>query len=198
VEDLLYQCASSSGTRPNYFYCERNPQQKPRSDPRSILGCIARQMACLKEKDELLPAVISLYDEVIENGSAAFVDCDQLTELLVKLAGSRLVTYVVVDGLDECDKPERKILISSFRRIIAKASTTVKVFIASRTEVDIKAQLAQAVDVQIVASKTKADIELFIDATVDERAESDLFYGTAPLTLVTLIKNALRNGSEGM
>lgn len=179
------------------FYCVRDPQQKARRDPTSILGSIARQLACLTQIDNLLPTVEALYDDLNRDGLALPLDCYHLIELIISLVEVRKTTYIIIDGLDECEEPERKMLLSSMDKMIKLAKSTVKVFIASRDEVNIKGQLKGGPHLQLTTSKTEDDIDFYIETIVNERA-GDLICGAAPGELLTLIKDKLGSGAEGM
>lgn len=182
--------------RPHYFYCKKDPQQKERSDAASILGSIARQMCCLEEKGDILQAAVELYEKSTEQGSRS-PTMEESIDLIIRMSEARSVTYIIIDALDECDMEPRGALLIGLQRIRESASH-VKIFLSSRDDPDIIVHFATQPHIRVKSSKTKEDIDLFIEDAVDQSSKRDLLFGRASADLVRLIKTALSKGADGM
>lgn len=82
------------------------------------------------------------------------------------LRGSRPV-YIVLDGLDECDKIERKQLLRTILGFLQNCSN-LHILIASRKEVDIRQELGIECETLNVEEKNRTDIKRFVTREIND------------------------------
>lgn len=72
-------------------------------------------------------------------------------------------TYIIIDGVDECDMKERKTIISFFTSLVDTQTQpgTIRSLFVSQDENDIKKLLATASVIRVSSDDSKADIERF-------------------------------------
>ncbi|KAF2965514.1 hypothetical protein GQX73_g8058 [Xylaria multiplex] len=73
-----------------------------------------------------------------------------------------LLTYIIIDGLDESELETRDRLMEVFQNLISQCKTPLKLFISSREDEDIKQQFRDGRDLRITAGDNQADIERFV------------------------------------
>jgi hypothetical protein len=139
-----------------FFYCRYQDEQKKTflSIARSILAQLLRQ------NEDLLPY---LSDKCIGSGQVSLVSSELCKELLETALKTMPKTYVIIDGLDECDTSERKTILSFFTSIIGANDIPGKLrgLIMSQDENDIRKQLRSASVLRLTQTHNKGDIENF-------------------------------------
>lgn len=90
-----------------------------------------------------------------------------LTKQLLDLVIHRLdKTYVIVDGLDECDIPERKLIVSFFTSIVEKCDGhdpgKLRVLFVSQDYPDIRKAILAASTVSLTSSENRQDLETYV------------------------------------
>jgi hypothetical protein len=72
-------------------------------------------------------------------------------------------TYIIIDGLDECDIVERKMILSLFTSLAAKdiASGRLKCLFISQDENDIRKLLKTSSILKLTGAHNKSDIEAY-------------------------------------
>jgi len=123
---------------------------------------------------------------------------DESIDLIVKLSKARPVTYIIIDALDECNQETRGELLDALISIADRSRAIVKILVVSRDDPDIILRFDATPHVPIAASKTRRDLELFIEDEVKKRAKKDILFGKATPALIESIKSALRSGADGM
>jgi hypothetical protein len=142
-----------------FCYCKHDDPDK--NTFISILKAFLSQLTI--QQDHLLPFY---YDEGISSGEVFL----HSTKLCKKLLGYMLQNipsaFLIIDGLDECDQNERKLILEFFNELINLCDSTkpskVRLLIASRDEPDIKKSLSLATMVRIGDQDTLQDIESYI------------------------------------
>lgn len=107
-------------------------------------------------------------------------------------------TYIILDGLDECEKKERRIILDALSTL-ASAGLGAKVFVASRDTVssDVKKAFSSFEHVTMGCLSARSDIVAFVENEVNDRLENeDLVVGDQ--SLVDDIKKALVEHADGM
>lgn len=97
--------------------------------------------------------------------------------------------YVIVDGLDECEK--RKPLLDSLLKLLGK---TINVFMTSRPEVDIKKRFRGISTLEMDKEHMQRDIATY----VEWKLEHDESFKYFPLDLKSEIAQKLISKSNGM
>lgn len=69
---------------------------------------------------------------------------------------------LVIDGLDECDRETRCSLMDILDELVKKAPRPVKVYIASRTDQDLRDRYQAGTCLEVTANDNQADIEKYV------------------------------------
>ncbi|KAJ8062489.1 hypothetical protein OCU04_009019 [Sclerotinia nivalis] len=114
---IIEKCEKDSSVSTIYFYCKHGDFQ--RNTFVAISCSIITQL--LKDNEVLLPY---LYEECILSNSVSLVSNDLCTKLLEVCFGTIAKnTCLIIDGVDECELAQRKLLLSSLGSIIDNANS---------------------------------------------------------------------------
>jgi hypothetical protein len=181
-----------------YFYCTRDTSEPKRADPTEIARSILRQLSCKDDRTPIQAAVTAAWQERLGQGLDNRLDLPECVDLIVKIARDS-PTIIVIDALDECHEQTRGDLFDGLDRIIQEADHTVKVFVSSRRDVDIKRHFRNTPKLEIETGDNSEDIANFVNREVDKKiAAGKLLGGRPPEELVAVIKSTLPERSEGM
>ena len=197
IEAILAECRTKGLPRPCYFYCSRSAAESARSDPIQILRCLARQLSCVQDHDNLSNDSVDLYKHGKEHSSSG-PSLKQTIQLIIKLLVHRSKSYIILDALDECNLESRRILLDSFREIFRQTSSETRLFISSRDDQDIKVELTAEPAVEVNATQNSPDIYMFIDDEVSKAARRAILLGKADPDLIKSIKDILKRSAGGM
>lgn len=126
-----------------YFYYSRNKDEPERSSPAEIMGCILKQLASSSNARKPVRATVvkeytsrSREEEVLVGQTASKLSASASADLCADLCSIN-PAYIVIDAVDGCD--ERKFLdvVHELDRIMRNSKETVKVFISSRSHIDV-------------------------------------------------------------
>jgi hypothetical protein len=149
-----------------YFYCFRGDES--RRKPENVLRSFVRQLSARKDESILQKPLVQLYKEkeatAFASGDLTFNESEKL---LLQLFQAYSQTTLVVDALDECDPQLRGQLIQAFERLV-RTSRSLKIFISSRRDDDIKLQLEKKANVGISATDNEEDIAKFVAMSIAE------------------------------
>ncbi|KAK6532746.1 hypothetical protein TWF281_006923 [Arthrobotrys megalospora] len=162
-----------------YFYCDGKTGDESRTDPRSIICSLLKQMASLQPGQPLQPALAKAYKERVGSGNKASPPSfKEAKQIISEINGDQLYSRItiVIDALDECNKEYRGDLVEALVELVQASNTLVKIFFSSRPhEEDLNLQLGKVLKYCINLSDTSADVELFIDQTMSEYLRKDKF-----------------------
>ena len=96
----------------------------------------------------------------------------EIGDIVYSLMQLHPVTYIVIDGLDECEKPARQEVLSILKRISFHGSTSVRTFVSCRDEDELLRSLHQHPRIQLTAEALGSDIKSFVEGSVRSRIES--------------------------
>lgn len=105
--------------------------------------------------------------------------------------------FVVVDGLDECKEKDRDYLLPWLKRLVNLARVTVKLFVASREDVDIKKIFGDCYLIAATPENVSADISSIVEDIVNTKVKEEKICVRDP-RLVREIIDALVKGAQGM
>ncbi len=172
-----------------YFYCNYQDEQR-----KSFLG-LARALISqlLSQNDTLLPF---LHDKRIASGQVALKSSQLSIEILGTCLKSMPKTYIIIDGLDECDMSERNSILSFFAGIIEGDDIPgrLRALFVSQDENDIRTSLRAATLLRLTDVHNRNDIDQYATEWV---AKIEKRFGL-PHATVDYIKTAVCEGSEGM
>lgn len=185
-----------------FFYCARNPAEPERSNPTEIARSILKQLAV--NKNGLLKDIVIQEFQVRE--SQAEIDGEDVQQLNLREAQALILKIlekdpatIILDGLDECDEGRRFDLLSMFHCLIQQSASVIKLLIASRDDGDIAQQLESFPSVYIRADDSRADLNRFIDHSLDEAvASGKLLKGKISNALRKQVSSILKEGANGM
>lgn len=114
-----------------FFYCDANNSEK--QEDRYILGSLVKQLlptSFLVEGSTLMEHLENLYER---NGCGGSPPLDTLLFTLEWISSMYERVYVIIDGLDECDK--RKSIVKQLSKLV---TNVINLFVTSRPETDIE------------------------------------------------------------
>ena len=124
-----------------YFYCARNTAEPMRAKPVEIVCALLKQLCSAKLDEPIKDPVAQEYEA---RKKKAEEDCSALrrlsledcTRLIIELTKDHSAT-IVLDALDECEESTCHELLEAFDNIMSNSTQVVRVFVASRDDVDI-------------------------------------------------------------
>lgn len=149
-----------------YYYCDFADQRTLHTD--RILGTVLRQL--LPEDrfpEEIEPQILQTYGNGQRNPGM-----HEIGDLVCSLIQLHPVTYVVIDGLDECEKQARQESLNILKRISVLGSTSVRTFVTCRDEDELLRSLHHYPRIQLTAEALGGDIKSFVEGSVRSRIES--------------------------
>ena len=185
---------------PVYFYCTRNSAEPERSNPESILRCLARQLSSKGPQDPILePSKMIYYSRKEENFRVLPLFIEESTRLIIELTKYWALTIIVIDAVDEANPQERFSLLESLSTIVKESANLVKVLLSSRNDRDIAEHLLDSPEIVVDAAKNKHDIDRFVHTEVDHIiAKKRLLHGHVDEYLRDQIVKTLSDKAQGM
>ncbi|KAF7918225.1 uncharacterized protein EAE98_009837 [Botrytis deweyae] len=189
---IIGECMKNSSSSTIFFYCKYDDKQ------RDTFLAVARAMLSqlLKQNEILLPY---LYSECINSHSVSLVShemCTKLLEVCFETVSKSERTYLIIDGLDECEPLQRRILLSTLVSIVQKTlyPGMLRLLIVSQNEPDIKRQLRQCSDLRLSSSCNRCDIEVYSRVWAEKIQQK---FVVSDDTKTHIIK-AVSEGADGM
>lgn len=142
-----------------YFYCKHGDPEK-----RTLISFMKAALSQLAaQQDHLIPYY---HDEGAGSGEVLLQSTKLCKTLLRHMLQNIPKAFLVIDGLDECDDSERRLIMDLLKEIINLCDSTnpgkVRVLILSRDEPDIRRALATATVIRFGRQDTLEDIESYI------------------------------------
>ncbi|KAF2181728.1 hypothetical protein K469DRAFT_691815 [Zopfia rhizophila CBS 207.26] len=109
---IIEDCKLISGFSTSYFYCKDNDPE--RNSTLAVLKGLLTQM--LDHYPELLP---HCYDTRLSSPEVFLRSPGIAKQLLEVFCAKYPEQYIIIDGLDECDRPERKEILRCFIGLVA-------------------------------------------------------------------------------
>ncbi|KAL6413086.1 uncharacterized protein AUP68_02584 [Ilyonectria robusta] len=142
-----------------FFYCKNGDQEKKTLI--SLMKAVLSQL--VTQQDHLIPYY---HDEGVRSGEVSLQSTKLCKSLLRHMLLNIPKAFLVIDGLDECDDTERRLILDFLSEVInlcdSKTPGKVRVLILSRDEPDIRRALAIATVIRIGRQDTLQDIESYI------------------------------------
>lgn len=174
-----------------YFYCDY-------SDRRTLeaLGIFGNFIKQLLSKTGMSDEVQSKLADAYKNGTRT-PDTDELLEILFLILKPLKSVFFVLDGIDECGGSDRGELLAGIQSIAKLSPPVVKLFLASRAEVDFQRAFSSFMHLPISTSDVTPDIVSFVKDIVKAKVDSRELMVKDPL-LEKEIVDALVKGAQGM
>ena len=100
-------------------------------------------------------------------------------------------------SIDQCESQERKDILLVINRLAGYEKGVVKVFVASRDDIDIRQALAGYCRIGVSEASVQPDISSYVDATVKAKVR-DAKLIVRDCKLVNTIIETLSHGAQGM
>ncbi|KAJ5725261.1 uncharacterized protein N7483_006618 [Penicillium malachiteum] len=166
IQDLLSDFPDHEGFA--FFYCDRNDTL--RTQALSVLQSFVRQLSTTERSPESMRVKLRQAYNLARNRGTDF-QFEQCKEQILESLNIYPRTILMIDAMDECNSEKRYRLIDALRSFILECKNTVKIFISSRPDSNIKSHLASVPSVTISASDNHDDIEKFLDLELDRLAK---------------------------
>ena len=98
----------------------------------------------------------------LTEGLSPSITVEKSCKLILQLVHYYQETIMVIDALDECDMKTRGELLDAFEIILRGSTSLVKIFVSSRDNGDIKCELSDYANLEILSRNNSDDIQAFI------------------------------------
>lgn len=162
IADLRATCAAPACIA--MFYCDANDGRSRSMDV--LLATIIAQMAASVPTDHrvdgTLPSCLtSAYRKSVRFGRASLSQADSPQDLIAEMALLVKNTWVVIDGLDELDQPERA---QELVDIASRVGPVFRLTMLSRRTPELHKVFIHTPQIQVQAPDIRNDIEQFVEA----------------------------------
>ena len=142
-----------------FFYCKYGDPDK-----RTFISFMKSALSQLvTQQDHIVPYY---HDEGVGSGEVSLQSAKLCKRLLRHMLQNIPKAFLVIDGLDECDDTERKLIMDFLSEVINLCDSTnpgkVRILILSRDEPDIRKSLSMATVIRVGRQDTLQDIEAYI------------------------------------
>jgi hypothetical protein len=142
-----------------FFYCKHDDPEK--NNCNSVLKSLLGQL--ITQCRDLVPFC---YDKYLASGELTLNSANLIKQLLELFCQKVAKQYIIIDGLDECDIKERKLVLSFFNSMVdqhdLKDPGKTRVLFVSQDEPDIKEGLPMAAVIKIGPADNENDIRSFV------------------------------------
>ena len=156
---IVDDCFKDDSYTTSYFYCRLDDPEK--NDCISIYRGLLSQL--LNKCRELIPYC---YDKYSSSGEVNLTST-ALAEQILKLFFEKIPKhFIIVDGLDECNQPQRKLLLTFFNSMVERCDERepgkLRVLFVSQNFPDIVKALPTATIVNLTQEDNKSDIKAYV------------------------------------
>jgi hypothetical protein len=173
-----------------YFYCR--DQDNQRSKFPGVAKSIVAQL--LQQNPGILPY---LYDECLKSAKVTLASVQDCVKILGAILQAVPQTFIIIDGIDECEQKERKAILNFFVSAIDNTSEPGKVrgLFVSQELSDIKAALHSPETLRLNEEHNKLDIKNY---AIKRSSEIQQRFKLMPDAAREHIVHLVCEGSEGM
>ncbi|KAK2808656.1 hypothetical protein FQN50_004520 [Emmonsiellopsis sp. PD_5] len=169
---IIDDCLSNTSFNTGYFYCKEG-------DPEgntfvSILRGLINQL--MSQNQDLVP---HFYDKYSSSGETSLSSVNLGKQLLQLLCDKVSKLFIVIDGLDECNAAERKLVLPFFKGLLdhcdKQSPGKLRLLFISQDYNDIRNALATADVLSLKPTDNEHDIKIYVSAwTKKIRQKHDL------------------------
>ena len=140
--------------------------------------------------DDLL---VSLHKESRDLDTAELIDF-----LTSRLAPSKTY-YVIIDGLDECELGEIRMVAQGVSKLCTSSAKSLKILCTGRPELEreLFKGFQPKYKITLTGEEVDMDITRYITTTLDQRLEDKQLKLGDPIVILKIVE-ALQKGSQGM
>ena len=165
VDDLLAN-AIAHQVAIVYYYCDYAELRSLQTH--RILGTILKQLIPEDEvSSEMEAKILSVY-----KAGTRIPEPSELVDLVCSLVQLWPVVYIVLDGLDECEKWPRQDILRFLDRLATLANAVVHIFVSCRDEDQLLRSLKAYSHIQLTSVALETDIKSFVEGSVRARIVS--------------------------
>lgn len=174
-----------------HFFCRYEDSESVKA--RNILGSICQQLL----KTEIESAKGDKLDRL--HADTCDLDFTDVTTLISTRLDLQKTYYIILDGLDECESVERKLIAKALSGFAEVQKHGLKILCAGRPDTanSISFLLAPDYRFTLASKEIDADIAKYVDAVLDECLEDGRLKLGDP-ALILVISEALQRESQGM
>ncbi|KAK5057581.1 hypothetical protein LTR84_011581 [Exophiala bonariae] len=156
---IIEACRKQENHRTAYYYC--------RSDDINTLSSLAILKGILIQQLAWYPHLASYFQEQRQQKPEVTLNMESTArQIFETIAWESDRQYIIIDGLDECEKEDRKMIISFLTSLItkidAKIPSKLRLLIISQTEPDIRRLVERAREFELKANHNAQDIGSFV------------------------------------
>lgn len=141
---------------PLLFYCDYADQVT--LTPKGIIGSLVQQLLTDSELPrEIADHIVNVFHEDDYSPTR-----QELGELLCMTLSLSSRVFLVIDGLDECERSACREVLSIINRILKISGCVVKIYISSQSDIHILHALAAYSRISLSTSTLSSDIESYV------------------------------------
>jgi hypothetical protein len=156
---IIEDCREQKAAKTTFFYCKHEDPQ--RTTFIAVLKGILSQL--LRWDDDLLPWC---YEKFLTSGQLVLSSENLCKELLRALLLGAPKTFIIIDGLDECNRSDWKPLLNFLAEIVNVCDVQVpgklRVMIISQNEDNIRNNLRTFSEIALKANDNELDIQKYV------------------------------------
>lgn len=196
VEWVTKGLASQKDTRIAYYFFDS--AQKESLLPGTFLRSIFHQLLCI---ESLIPALQRRLEAIFMAPNGTYSrepEIDELETLVLDLCDPLQKVIILIDGINEMEQDNRKVVVR-FLKSIQQSQAVIKLFIASRPDVDLFKIFSESklTHINIQAEDTQPEIDNFVNTRVEKEAKNGSLVVCGP-AVIDEIKKTLKLKAKGM
>ena len=199
IDKLMSVIDMKNGEQLAYYYIDGNEDRENDDYTTNILRCLLKQLADPGFEGKVMEAVFDAYKNHVEK---SHLTEDESVELIRAIVDGNNTTFLVIDGLDECDAPAQESLMYHLSELFTDTKGLLKVFFTSRPGSHIKDLMEPFQPKMIDAVKyNSGDIDKLVKTRVrDSVAMPDLrlLYKRGKEDQSAQVERILRKNAQGM
>ena len=174
-----------------FYYCDYADQVT--LSPKAVVGSLVKQLLTDSELPrEIADHIFNVFHE--EDYSPTQKELAELFRMAFSLSSR---AFLVIDGLDECEKNACREILSIIKWILKITGCVIKVYISSQSDVQILHALAAYPRISLSTSTLSSDIEAYVTSATQALIEERQLLIQSP-ALEREIITALKEKANGM
>jgi hypothetical protein len=136
--------------------------------------------------------ILSTLEEAYGKKNSRLQISEVVLDLVLPLCSLLQKVTLVIDGVDECERPETNLIWKWLDKILTQVSAKVLISSQDQTSLDLKGFDRIQIDQQY----NKADIDTYIDEQIAEKSRPGQIFGDEKLR--NAVKSKLQDTADGM
>ena len=199
IDKLMSVIDMKNGEQLAYYYIDGNEDRENDDYTTNILRCLLKQLADPGFEGKVMEAVFDAYKNHVEK---SHLTEDESVELIRAIVDGNNTTFLVIDGLDECDAPAQESLMYHLSELFTDTKGLLKVFFTSRPGSHIKDLMEPFQPKMIDAVKyNSGDIDKLVKTRVRDSVAMPglrLLYKRGKEDQSAQVERILRKNAQGM